>query len=654
MLAGLLPLALALAAHASVTVYSQLPLADSTKTASLANYTAAAAYDPTVLTPPTPPSPATTAVSIALQPAASSVSGLSIPHGGDFLGFSIEFSVITNVIGLNSSFIQVPFLNLMQALVQRGGRVNVRVGGNTQDYATLVPSLPNNKIIQKQSTGNTNPTETPTLDFTAEVLYLLGNVSALTNVHWYLGIPLNDTANLRLAIAEVGEAVLGDKLIGLQVGNEPDLYAAHGHRASSYGPYDYFGDFGVVVAGIAADDAIPTKNTLIAPNLSGTWTPEEVWDTGFISSYTGSLGALAVEHYPSDNCFAEYGIGAPVSPQDVFGAYLNHTAAQQLVQPYLNSTAVAQAAGKPFLMFETNTASCGGFPGISDAFGSSLWALDYALQMAYTNFSGANLHVSGQDVYYNPFTPPPTNESTYHQWTVAPLFYANLAMAETLGTANTSQVVDLFANSASIYTPAYAVYEGGSVAKVALFNYVSDPSGASDYTATISVGGGNTGAAGATPSSVQVKVLAAPSVSEHSNITWAGQTYGGYFQSDGRLQGAESVQTVQCDTTAGTCQVKVPAPSYVLVFLTGAAYEESNPSSTVTFATTSVTKTANTATINASVLATSNGHSGSSLELGSTSKGSANAARAGRVAPGLALLISVVCGAALVGRALVR
>lgn len=77
----------------------------------------------------------------------------------------------------------------MQSLAQRGGRVNVRVGGNTQDYATLVPegSIPNYKIIQKQDTGNTNPTETPTLDFTAEVLYLLGNVSALTNVHWYLG-----------------------------------------------------------------------------------------------------------------------------------------------------------------------------------------------------------------------------------------------------------------------------------------------------------------------------------------------------------------------------------------------------------------------------------------------------------------------------------
>lgn len=245
-----------------------------------------------------------------------------------------------------------------------------------------------------------------------------------------------------------------------------------------------------------------------------------------------------------------------------------------------------------------------------------------------------------------PFTPPPTNETSYHQWTISPLFYANLAVAETLGTSNTSQVLDLFANSASIYTPAYAIYESGAAARVALFNYVSDSTGASDYTVTISVGGGTTGESNATPSSVQVKTLTAPSVSEKSNITWAGQTYGGYFASDGRLTGTENVETVQCDTTANTCQVTVPAPGYVLVFLNSAAYEESNPSTTVTFATTSLTKTLNTATINASVLATSNGHSGKTLELGSTSKGS-NLLSSGALekgAPGIALLISLLCG----------
>lgn len=52
-------------------------------------------------------------------------------------------------------------------------------------------------------------------------------------------------------------------------------------------------------------------------------------------------------------------------------------------------------------MFETNTASCGGFQGVSDSFGSALWALDYGLQMAYSNFSGALLHVGGSDDTYN-------------------------------------------------------------------------------------------------------------------------------------------------------------------------------------------------------------------------------------------------------------
>lgn len=131
-----------------------------------------------------------------------------------------------------------------------------------------------------------------------------------------------------------------------------------------------------------------------------------IWDTNFIPSYTNSLGGLAVEHYPSDNCFAEYGIGSAVSPQAIFPSYLNHTSSQNIIQPYLNSTNVAQAAGKEFLMFETNTASCGGFPGLSDSFGAAMWALDYALQMGYSNFSGAMLHVSGQDVYYNVRPPP--------------------------------------------------------------------------------------------------------------------------------------------------------------------------------------------------------------------------------------------------------
>ncbi|CCM01660.1 uncharacterized protein FIBRA_03722 [Fibroporia radiculosa] len=540
----------------------------------------------------------------------------------------------------------------MSLIVERAGRVHIRVGGNTQDYATLVKSLPRGKVIAKEDDGNSNPTLTPSLLYTPDLLYMLANISTLVNANWYLGIPLNDTTNLRLAIAEYGERILGSHLLGLQVGNEPDLYVRHGHRPGNYTPYDYFGEFGVVVAAMEADSNIHATNNLMAPSVAtGDWTPEEVWNTGFVASYTSSLSALTVEHYPDDNCAALYpGFGPAKDPQAEFPNYLTHAAGKSIVAPYLNSSAIALAAGKPFIMFETNTASCGGFPGISDSFGAALWAIDYGLQMGASNFAHGLLHVGGQDVYYNPFTPPPTNQSSYHKWTIGPIFYSVLAVAETLGPTNNSQIVDLEANANNNYTPGYAVYENGALARIALLNYMTDPSGANSYTATISVGGGNTGQPNAVPAQVYVKYLVAPSVGEKFNITWANQTFGGQFASDGRLQGVQTVQTVACNQAANTCAITVPAPGFALVFFSSSALKESTPSSTVTFVTTTMSKHTDVS-IDASVLATSNGHSGKDLDFGSTSRGSSGGGKAAGVYPSIVLLVAMVAGVGVVLKA---
>lgn len=105
----------------------------------------------------------------------------------------------------HSSLLQVPFLNLMALITERAGEVDIRVGGNTQEYAVEVSSLPDYKAIVKDGDDTTNPvnslcrsgetgvtdpplqTETPTLLFTPELIYMLANVSSLVNVKWYLG-----------------------------------------------------------------------------------------------------------------------------------------------------------------------------------------------------------------------------------------------------------------------------------------------------------------------------------------------------------------------------------------------------------------------------------------------------------------------------------
>jgi hypothetical protein len=85
---------------ASVTVYyakDQPPLlTTSTASAGASAYTGAAAYDPTILDPPPVPNPPIP-VAFDLQLQTGAIPGLSIPLSGSFLGFSVEFSVITEV-----------------------------------------------------------------------------------------------------------------------------------------------------------------------------------------------------------------------------------------------------------------------------------------------------------------------------------------------------------------------------------------------------------------------------------------------------------------------------------------------------------------------------------------------------------------------------
>ena len=77
-----------------------------------------------------------------------------------------------------------------------------------------------------------------------------------------------------------------------------DARGRHLHRPPGYSPQDYANEFGLVAQAMAQDPNILTHNNLIGPSVaSGPWKPEQVWDTGFITTYEDVLGALSVEQY---------------------------------------------------------------------------------------------------------------------------------------------------------------------------------------------------------------------------------------------------------------------------------------------------------------------------------------------------------------------
>ncbi|KAG9073971.1 hypothetical protein FRC06_011017, partial [Ceratobasidium sp. 370] len=498
----------------------------------------------------------------------------------------------------------------------------------------------NGQILVK--TGNSQTTTlTPHIEFAPDLVRMLANVANL-------GLNFNNVTNPSNAVAyaALAEQLLGDNLHGMALGNEPDLYELPGHdkRPNPYTFDQYMNEWGGIVNALAADPGYTNKQMLMGPSTccassNPNWTDVQLANAGYLQRFANELKVLTVQRYPTSNCVG----GTVRNPQDEFPNYLSHKLLSQYASEYTEFSGMVQAAGKPLYMLETNTAACGGFPGISDSFGAGLWAVDWALQLATQNFSTTLLHVGGQGDYYNPFTPPPTNQSTFRQWTTGSVYYSALIVSELFGKSGNSRIVDLHPNNAEDLTPGYAVYENGVPTRVLLINYVDDASGNHDVTARIAVQGN-------APQQVRVKYFSASSVSFKGNMTWAGQTLGNHFESDGRLKNEQVIQTITCEN--GSCAIPLKAPSLALVFLSDEALTNSTPDPTAvqSFATTYLTKVRNTATIDQAVLATSNGRGGSrGNPLGSTSYGSQSAARVNAIVPGLWILVAMVIGAVAVG-----
>lgn len=64
-----------------------------------------------------------------------------------------------------STHLNVPFLNLMALIADRAGEVQVRVGGNTQDYAKMVDSTSDGRVLEKEQVDTNNPVCAETRQF---------------------------------------------------------------------------------------------------------------------------------------------------------------------------------------------------------------------------------------------------------------------------------------------------------------------------------------------------------------------------------------------------------------------------------------------------------------------------------------------------------
>ena len=232
-----------------------------------------------------------------------------------------------------------------------------------------------------------------------------------------LGVDLGHFEPARAADeARVARQVLGGELLGIEIGNEPDVFGYQGLRPATYDLGEYLREakaYGHAVAAAAPGVAVYGPAT----TQTTSWVSE-------LGAAGRTFAGLTQHFYASSTC-----PGTPVI-QPTLQALLS-PAERQFEDKNLEMLRRGAAlTRRPSRIGETNTAACLA-SAASPVFASALWALDWALRAGSKGVVGVNFHGNLTGVCVpNPDTPicAPSEEAAYEGRLAAqPEYYGLLA-----------------------------------------------------------------------------------------------------------------------------------------------------------------------------------------------------------------------------------
>ncbi|SRR6266487_866382 len=324
----------------------------------------------------------------------------------DFVGLSFEMREL----GIGNLD---PAKGNMAPLLRTLGRSNVRISGNTLDRDTLW-------VPKGQQPPNPLPEWVKDVVTPADIQRLNRFLHA-TGWKSEVGVNLGrwDPA-LAADQAKAMSSILGDRLVAVECGNEPDQWVGKGFRPAGYAYADYRKDWEACAAAVG-------RHRIAGPDTAS---PTSSWASSLAADgRANGLSMVMVHQYTMDPTGTVVRLLSPAT----------NTAQKNAATPVL---AAAGAQGLPMRIDETNSAYGGGIDGVSNRHASALWALDYSLQMARLGLAGINFHgglgVCNQPIWngkwqlYTPMCAADTADEAAQVYKAMPIYYG-IWMARQLG-----------------------------------------------------------------------------------------------------------------------------------------------------------------------------------------------------------------------------
>jgi hypothetical protein len=216
----------------------------------------------------------------------------------------------------------------------------------------------------------------------ADLLLLRGLLRA-TGWQVLLGVDFGHFDPARAANeARYAENILGNSLLGIEIGNEPDSYGSPGHqlRQPTYSVGEYLDEAEAYRQAISA--AAPGLD-IYGPALSMSlpWISQVAPAAHMFAEFT--------QHdYPLNICPTT----SPLSPRPTTDRLLSPEVRKQEDHTLQALARAGAAAGRPTRLGETNSVACIARDDANPGFAGALWSLDWILRATSSGVKGLNFH----------------------------------------------------------------------------------------------------------------------------------------------------------------------------------------------------------------------------------------------------------------------
>jgi hypothetical protein len=206
---------------------------------------------------------------------------------------------------------------------------------------------------------------------------------------WTVIYGVNLAANDRQASADeaaLAATLLGPALLGIEIGNEADIYHSNGLRPRDYQYAQFEREWQAFADAIRA--RIPGV-TLTGPATAFNWRD---YTLPFARDHGRDIALLTQHYYRANGLLASSTVALLLQPDPALPGMLRS----------VHAAATENHIRLGYRLAEANSYSRGGAPNVSSSYGSALWLLDFLITLAREGASGVNLHGGGNGPGYTP------------------------------------------------------------------------------------------------------------------------------------------------------------------------------------------------------------------------------------------------------------